>query len=229
MKPGKHQFWISADGYDEYHQDLEVIAGETSAVKGDLKGAPVGKLNIVGLGIEDATIFVDGKVLCQRGPCLKSVKQGDHIVTVSRDGYKPYTRRVNIQAKTETQIKVGLAKKPGRSDAQSSRTSSRPEFGGGAAYYLGTQSNKIRDEMKSYFANGTPPPDTNDPRLTKGKIYAIAADATMAVAGITAITAIYYTFRDKGAASTGLIDVRALAFEPQIGTNYAGIGMEGHF
>ena len=46
------------------------------------------------------------------------------------------------------------------------------------------------------------------------------------IAGITALTAVYYTFRDKGAPSTALIDVRALALQPQIGPGYAGLGME---
>ena len=58
------------------------------------------------------------------------------------------------------------------------------------------------------------------------KAFAIAADATFAIAGITASTAIYYTFRDKGAPSTGLIDVRAIALTPQVGSGYAGVGME---
>jgi tetratricopeptide (TPR) repeat protein len=227
VKPGKHTFWINADGYDEYKQDLDVIAGETSSIKGLLKGAPVGKLNIVGLGIEDATIYVDGKVLCERGPCLKSLKEGDHIVSVRRPGYKPYTRRVNIQAKTETQVKIGLAKRPSRSDAVVAYILAAG-FGAGAAY-LGTQANDLNSTLKKEIAAGMPPPDSNDPRFTKGKIYAISADAAMGIAAITALTAIYYTFRDKGPASTGLIDVRALALNPVVSPSYAGLDMEVHW
>ena len=51
IAPGKHTFWISAEGYDEYKQDVEVIAGETIQVKATLKGNPVGKLNV--LGVDD--------------------------------------------------------------------------------------------------------------------------------------------------------------------------------
>jgi hypothetical protein len=91
--------------------------------------------------------------------------------------------------------------------------------------FLGLQANKYRDDLKKEIAAGNPPPDSNDPRVTKGKIFAIAADATFVVAGITALTAVYYTFRDKGAPSTGLVDVRALALVPEIGPGYAGIGM----
>jgi hypothetical protein len=224
IKPGKHTIWVSTDGYDEYKEEVEVIAGETHAVKATLKGAPVGKVNVIGLGIEDATIYIDGQVACERGPCLKAIQQGEHVITVSRTGYKPYSRRVTIQAKTEMQIKVGLAPKPSRSDAVIAYVLSAGF--GGAGIYLGLQSQKYRDELRDEIAAGNPPPDPKDPRFTKGKAFAIAADATFVVAGITALTAIYYTFREKGNPSTAIIDVRALALQPQVGPGYAGLGME---
>ncbi|TMQ24770.1 MAG: PEGA domain-containing protein [Deltaproteobacteria bacterium] len=175
------------------------------------------------MGIEDATIVVDGKVLCERGPCLKSLQQGEHTITVTRPDFKPYSKRVTIQAKTETQIRVTLAPTPSRSDAIIAYVLAAG-FGGGGVF-LGLQASKYRDDLKKEIAAGNPPPDSNDPRFTKGKIFAIAADGTFAIAGITLLTAVYYTFREKGAPSAGLIDVRALALTPQIGPDYAGLGM----
>jgi PEGA domain-containing protein len=223
IKPGKHTFWISSEGYDEYRQEVDVIANEVTPVKATLKGAPVGKLNVTGLGVEDATILVDGKVLCERGPCLKGIPQGDHTVTVRRPDFKSYSRKITIQAKTETQIRVSLQPTPGRGDAIVAYVLAAG-FGAGGIV-LGTMANGYRDDLKKEIAAGIVPPDSNDPRLQKGKIFAIAADATFAVAGITALTAIYYTFREKGTPSTGLIDVRALALRPEIGPGYAGLGM----
>ncbi len=227
IKPGKHTFWISTEGYDEYKEEVEVIAGETHAVKATLKGAPVGKINVIGLGIEDSTVYIDGAVACERGPCLKAMQQGDHVVTVTRPGFKSYSRRVTIQAKTEMAIKVGLAPQPSRSDAVVAYVLAGAF--GGTGIFLGLQANKYRDQLKDGIARGNPPVDSNDPRFTKGKIFAIAADATFLVAGITALTAVYYTFRDKGAPSTALIDVRALALSPQVGPGYAGLGMEARW
>lgn len=223
IKPGKHTFWVSAEGYDEYREELDVIQNNTHTVKAQLKGSPVGKLNVTGPGIEDAAISIDGKQLCERGPCLKGVQQGEHTLTVSRLGFKSYSKRIVIQAKTETQVRVTLAPMPGRGDAIVAGVLALG-FGAGG-FYLGSQANSIRDDLRKEIAAGTTPPDSNDPRLTKGKIYAIAADATFAIAGITALTAIYYTFREKGAPSTGLIDVRALALRPEFGPGYAGLGM----
>ena len=223
IKPGKHTIWISADGYDEYKEEVEVIAGETHTVKAQLRGEPVGKISVVGLGIEDATIYLDGKVLCERGPCLRSVRQGDHTITVTREGYKPYTRRITMQAKTVMEIKVGLAPKPSRSDAVVAYILAAGFTGGGI--YLGLQANKYRDDLRDGIARGEPPIDSDDPRFTRGKVFAIAADATFVVASITALTAIYYTFREKGRPSTALMEVKAVALQPQIGPGYAGVGM----
>ena len=224
IKPGKHTFWISAEGYDEYKEEVDVVAGETHAVKANLRGNPVGKLEVRGLGIEDSTIYVDGKVLCERGPCLRSVTEGDHTVTVSRDGYKSYSRRITIQAKTTVTVKVTLAPKPSRSDAVVAYILAAG-FGAGGVY-LGMQSQKYKDELTDEIAAGDPPPDNNDDRFWKGKAFAIGADAAFVLAGVTALTAVYYTFRDKGASSTALIDVSAMSLQPQIGIGYAGLGME---
>lgn len=223
IKPGKHTFWITTEGYDEQKIEVEVTPGGTHEVKATLKGSPVGKLNVVGLGIEDSKIYIDGKVACERGPCLKALQQGEHTVRVERSGMKSFSRRVNIQAKTETTVKVALAPKPGRGDAVVAYILAAG-FGGGGVF-LGLQANKYRDELRKEIDAGNPPVDSRDGRFLKGKIFAIAADATYVIAGIAGLTAIYYTFRDKGAPSTGLIDVRALALQPQIGPGYAGLGM----
>jgi hypothetical protein len=227
FKPGKHTFYITAEGYNEYKQDVEILPGQTYTVKAELRGAPVGKLSVVGLGIEDARIYVDSQLLCERGPCIKSVPQGEHTIRVDRPDFKPYQRRVTVQPKTETSIKVALAPAPSRGDAVVAYVLGAVFIGGGT--YLGLQANKLHDDIAKDTAAGMPPVDSNDPRFTRGKIYAIAADAAFGVGAITLLTAVYYTFRDKGAPTTGLIDVRALALQPQVGPSYAGVGMGGHF
>jgi hypothetical protein len=228
IKPGKHVVWVTAEGYDEYKIEVEVVPGGTHEVKAPLKGAPVGRINIIGIGIEDSTIKLDGKVLCERGPCLKAVQEGSHHVVVERPGMKSYSRTINVQAKTETTIKVQLAPTPSRTDAIVTYVFAGVFTAGGVV--LGMQANKIKDDLRKEIDTGMPaPPDNRDDRYTKGKIFAIAADVSFAVAGIAALTAVYYTFRDKGDPSTGLIDVRAMALTPQIGKDYAGVGMEVHW
>jgi PEGA domain len=222
--PGKYKVWVSSDGYDEFSQEIEVVRGEALKVKAQLKGSPVGKLNITGPSIEEASIYLDGALFCERGPCLKSVPEGRHEVSIRRPGHKSYTKTITIQAKTETAIKAGLAPTPSRTDAIVAGVLAAGFTAGGVV--LGMRSNDLRDELKKDIAAGAPPPDPEDPRFQRGKIYAYAADGMYVVAGITALTAVYYTFRDKGRPSTALIDVRALALTPQVGPNYAGLDME---
>ncbi len=227
IKPGKHTIWITAEGYDEHQEQVEVIAGETLTVRAQLRGAPVGKLNVLGPAIEEATISVDGKVLCERGPCLKGVQQGDHVVTVSRPDHKPYSKRITVQAKTEMTIKVGLAPEPGRTDAIVAYVVAASFAGAGI--WLGMKSSSYRDELDAEIAAGMPPPDPDDPRFFRGKAFAIGANAAYAVSGIVALTAIYYTFRDKGRPSTATMEVRALALTPLVGNGYAGLGWENRW
>jgi tetratricopeptide (TPR) repeat protein len=224
FKPGKHTIWVTAEGYDEVENNIEIIAGETHEVNAQLRGSPLGYLNLRGAGIEDSEILVDGKVLCERGPCRKGVREGVHTITVRRPGYKTYTRRLEIQAKTEASIKVGLSEKPSRTDAIIAGVLAAGFAGGGI--YLGSEAASIKDKLEDDIAAGAPPVDPKDKRFDRGKIYAIAADGAFVLAGVTALTAIYYTFRDKGPPSTATIDVRALSVVPQIGPSYAGLGME---
>ncbi len=231
FKPGKHTFYVEADGYEEYATDVTVVAGESADVTAELKGSPVGYLNLRGAGIDKSQILVDGKVLCERGPCRKPVKEGTHVVTVRRPGYKPYSARVDVQARTEISMRAQLAKKPGRGDAIAAGVVSALFAGGGI--YLGLQAKGIEEDIRNEIEAGDPPPDSEDPRLLRGKIFAISADAAFAVSGIVALTALYYTFRDKGSPSTGQIDVRAIAggplhFEvaPILTPESAGLAME---
>jgi hypothetical protein len=224
IKPGKHTFWITSEGYDEYTETVDVAAGETHAVKASLKGSPLGQLDVVGTGIEDATIYLDGKELCARGPCIRKVPEGDHKILVTRPDHKAYSQAISVQAKTEMTVKVYLQPQESHSDAIWAYAFTAIFAGGGI--YAGTQANKLHDDLKNDIARGMPPPDSNDPRIMRGKLYAIGADVGFGLAAIAGLTAIYYTFRDKGVPSTGTVDVRALALHPEVGPGYAGLGVE---
>jgi hypothetical protein len=227
IKPGKHTFWISKEGYDEYTETIDIAPGETKDIKGTLKGTPVGKLAVSGMGIEESTISVDGHVLCERGPCLRSVPEGDHVVSVTRPGFKPYTRKITIEAKTETQVKVALVPTPSRSDAVVAYVFAGVFLGGGI--FAGVEAKDLHDQLQKEITAGSPPPASDDPRFLHGKIYAIAADGAFAVSVIAAATAVYYTLRDKGPPSTALIDAKSVTVIPEVGSQYAGLDMEVHW
>jgi hypothetical protein len=228
IKPGKHTFWITAEGYNEYAETIDIAPGETKAIKATLTGTPVGKLAINGMGTDESTIYMDGNVLCERGPCIKNVPEGAHVIEIRRDGYKSTRNRVQIVPRQETTVTLrSQAPTPGRGDAIVAYVFAG--IFGGAGAYLGTQSKNLKTELETDIAAGMPPVDNNDPRFFKGKIYAISADACFAVGGIALLTAIYYTFRDKGPESKAAVGASSMALTPQLGSEYAGVGLGGRF
>lgn len=231
IKPGKHKVWVTKEGYSEYETEVEVIAGQTHKVSADLEGAEVGYLNVRGKGVERYKIYVDGKVLCKRGPCLKPLPAGKHRVSIRRSGYRSYNQKIEVQSKTEVTMRADLAKAPSRSDAVVSYLFAAAFMGGG--YFLGTKAQEIEDELAGEIAAGAPPPDSADPRLgwglKSGKTYSVAADAAYGLGATTFLLAIYYTFRDKGVPSTGTSDIRAISLKPNINPEYAGLGLAGSF
>ncbi len=224
VKPGKHTIWIHAEGYKWNKHEIEIIAGKTHSMSAKLVGAPVGYLNFRGSDIDRTKVYLDGKVLCETPPCRVPVAQGKHKLQVKRRGYKTYTRNIIVNAKTETTVRAKLAKRPGRGDAIWAYVFAAAFTGGGI--WAGLQAKGINDELQSEIDAGNPPPDSNDPRFRRGKFYSIGADSAFVVGGISLLTAVYYTFRDKGKPSTGSTDVRALALEPKIGPNYIGMEMK---
>jgi len=227
VKPGKHKVWITKLGYDEVYKEIEIIRGKTHEIMANLKGSPVGYLNIRGSNTSRTSVWVDGKLFCKRGPCLKPLKEGIHKVAVKRGGYKSFNRTIDVQAKTEVTLRAKLAKRPGRGDAIAAYIFAAAFAGGGV--YLGLEAKKIQDDLRAEIDAGNPPPDSNDPRLDKGKIFSWAANAAYGLGGISFLTAVYYTFRDKGKPSTGRIDVRAMAVRPYVTPTVAGLGIGGMF
>ena len=238
LTPGTHTIWINAEGYDDYVRTIKVVAGETQKLDARLKGSPVGYLNIRGGGLDRVSVYVDGKVACPRAPCRFPVHQGNHKVSVKRDGYKSYTTDLDMQAKTEVTLRANLAPEPSRTDAVVAYIVAAAFTGG--AIWSGLQAQSIHDDLQKDIDAGAPPPDKSDPRFLRGKIYAVGADVGYVIGGASLLAAIYYTFRDKGPASTGAADAQALSgaersrshprsavrFNPAVGPGYAGLGME---
>jgi hypothetical protein len=212
LKPGKPTVWISADGYDETEHKIEIIAGETHEIAASLSGTPVGYLDIRGSGLDGARVYVDRELVCERAPCRKPIKEGTRTIAVARDGYKTYRTRIDIQARTELSIKPSLRKKPSRTDAVVAYIFAAA-IAGGATYAF-------------MYSNDLEMGDKNFDQKDNIKYGAFGG---WGLAGVVGLSAVYYTFRDKGPPSTGTIDVRAVALEPTVGPGYGGVSLGGRF
>ncbi len=212
LKPGKHTVWISADGYDETEHKVEIIAGETHEIVASLTGTPVGYLDIRGSGLDNARVHVDRDLVCERAPCRKPVKEGSHTISISRSGYKTFRTRVDIQQKTELSIRPNLKPKPSRVDAVVAYIFAAAFAGGGTYAFL--YSNKL---------------EVGDKHFDKKDQIKYGAYGGWGLGAVIGLSAVYYTFRDKGPPSTGQVEMRSIALEPTIGPNYAGLGLGGRF
>jgi|JI10StandDraft_1071094.scaffolds.fasta_scaffold11223_5 tetratricopeptide (TPR) repeat protein len=212
FKPGKHTIWITADGYDEFSKEIEVIAGEAGEIQASLSGSPVGYLNIRDAGRGTTRVAADGKRICDRLPCRQPLREGKHKIVLARSGFKPYRATLDFQARTEVTLRPNLAKKPGRGDAVAAYVFAVLLAGGGTAAY--------------WYANNVEPGET---LYDNRKYVRYGAYGAWGLGGLVGLTAIYYTFRDKGPASTASIDIRSVALNPTAGPGYAGLDLAGHF
>jgi hypothetical protein len=119
-------------------------------------------------------------------------------------------------------VQARMVPHPSRSDAVWAYVFAGVFAGGGV--FLGLQARSVEDELAADRASG-PPPDSRDPRLLRGKLFAIGADVAYAIAGVSLVTAIYYTVRDKGPPSTALTESRTLSVGPALGPGFAGLDL----
>jgi tetratricopeptide (TPR) repeat protein len=212
FKPGKHTIWITADGYDEYTKEIEVIAGEAGEISAQLSGAPVGYLNIRDSGQGRTRVAADGKRICERLPCRQPLREGKHKIVLARGGYKPYRATLDFQARTEVTLRPQLAKKPGRGDAVAAYIFAVLLAGGGTAAY--------------WYADNVEPDGF---QYENRKYIRYGAYGGWGLGALVGFVGVYYTFRDKGPPSTATIDIRSIALTPSAGPDFAGLDVGGRF
>lgn len=234
LTPGKHDIWITKEGYDEYHEQIEVVAGGTHKVVAKLEGVPVGYVSVRGPDVDRNAIYLDGELLCEHGPCRKAIPEGRHTLSVRRGDHKSYTRDIDLQAHTEMMVYAKLVEKPSRSDAIVAYVMAAALAGGGL--FALDKAQGIRDELDSDINGGGAAAGgidsgvtQNDDRFTEARIWAIGGHAALGLGALSAVVAVYYTFRDKGPPSTGTVDVKAVTLQPQVQPGYAGLGLGGRF
>ena len=92
-------------------------AARPTRLRAQLKGAPVGYINVRGRDVEKTAIYLDGKVRCERGPCIKAVPQGTHDISVRREPATGPTRPGRHPAEDRDTLRAQLAEQPSRTDA----------------------------------------------------------------------------------------------------------------
>ncbi len=106
VKPGRHQVVVMASGYFSETQEVSVEQGRLLPLRVPLRPKPA-LLDVV--GADGAEVTVDGRragtVPLQRPIELAA---GDHFVTVTDRGHKPYGREIGFDSGASTTLTVAL-------------------------------------------------------------------------------------------------------------------------
>ncbi len=111
LTAGSHSIAAFCDGYAAYNSTVRIERSETQALAVTLKALEKGTGLLHVHSYPWAEVFVDD---VDKGPCPTSqplaLSEGDHVVLVKRDGFKPYVETVHITTGEEARLKVELSR-----------------------------------------------------------------------------------------------------------------------
>lgn len=225
VNPGKHTVWVERPGYLSAKREIEVPPGTATVHMVPLEKVSNGWVTVVGKQSKGGQLTVDGKAACKT-PCVFLVPPGPHKVEVTKEDMETYRGDVTVERSAETTVDIRFSQKPSRSRAWTSAVVSAVFVGAGT--YLGLQANKLKKDLRADAANTSLLLDNNDPRVQKGKLYAIGADGLFALGTLTGIIALV-NFVTSGPDSTAEVDQRAVGLGPVGVPSGAGFAAWGRF
>lgn len=225
VKPGKHTVWVQKPGYSVARKDIEVRPGTATTHVLALEQVSNGWITVVGKQSRGGTLKVDGKVACTT-PCQHTVAPGKHEVAVTLDGMEPYEGEVQVTRSSETLVDVRFSPKPSRGRAWTLAVMTAVFVGAGA--YVGTEADKRESELRKESARTEALLNTGDPRVTRGKYYAIGANVLFGLGALTGLMSAW-NFLISGPDSTAELDERRIGWAPVLVPRGGGLAATGTF
>ncbi len=107
---GSHSLAAFCDGYATYNGTVRIERNETQALTVALRALEKGTGLLHVHSYPWAEVYVDD---VDKGPCPTqqpiALSEGDHVVVVKRDGFKPHSETVHIARGEESRLKVELS------------------------------------------------------------------------------------------------------------------------
>lgn len=106
IEPGHHELLVRADGYRDFVRSFDVPEGTTFQVQAEL----LDKLGSLGVqGPNGALVRLDGRVIGELplGHTVEVVP-GPHVVTVTKNGYRPYTKDIELERDGSSSVRASL-------------------------------------------------------------------------------------------------------------------------
>jgi hypothetical protein len=144
----------------------------------------------------EIAVNIDGKGVGQwrsgEAPLEVKLASGKHKLSVSADGRKRLEDVIDVPRGQVLPIHAHLIPKYPRGAAWTQAAIGAAFVG--AAVYFGTESNRLHDDLQADRKKGVL--DQEDDRITRGRWYAIGADAGFVIGGVLGVLATYNFIKD---------------------------------
>jgi len=237
VKPGKHRYEITADGYIPDARDFEITEGEQRAVERELRERPA-LLDIE--GPSDATVAIDGKLVGATPLPTQELEPGTRFIAVTRNGFRPFSRELTLDRGERERIRLDFSRTP-------QRITSYFFLGIGGLTILGGLGSALQAASKEGQAQQLFNKGLTDKTLPEYNAALDARDVAKTSAGVTlgvgaALGALGFVLYAFDQPSLPLPPVRKetkpspsdkpsidIAAVPSVGPTFAGAVVLGHF
>jgi len=94
LEPGHHIVVVQKSGYAEYKRELDLTAGQVTALTADLRSAGGVKVIATPAG---AQVILDGVLVGPTPATLPDVQAGEHVLEIKAAGYYDYRQTIKIE------------------------------------------------------------------------------------------------------------------------------------
>lgn len=239
FESGSYAFRIELPGFKKIERKIEVEHGRIDEQKLELDRTDVGLVRVEITGADEAEVVLDGEKAASWALGQKvelSVPAGTHKLKVKADDRKTWSGNVDVPKGKMVVVHTELKPSVPRGTAWTTAVFSAVFLGGGV--YLGLQANKLRDELSAAQSSYTL--DQEDPRIKRGKYFAIGANASYGLGGLLALISLYNFVKDPLPPSKGWqeaprnLDVldaapKPVSLVPVLTPSFAGLSLVGEF
>ena len=192
---GKHVVLVEAPGFEPLLANVELEHGEQKELEVRMVRVNTGVLRIDS-SAPAVTVSIDDKAAGQwrsgEEPLDAPFASGPHKVVIRSDGRKTFEGMVSVPRGQILPLHVKMIPKYPRGPAWTQAIIGAAFLG--AAIYVGSESNHLYDQLKQDRESGSL--ESSDSRATRGKWFAVGADAGFVVAGVLGGLATYNFIKD---------------------------------
>ncbi|MEI9942302.1 MAG: PEGA domain-containing protein [Pseudomonadota bacterium] len=192
---GKHDVLVEAPGFEPFLSSVELQHGEQKELEVRMVRVNYGVLRI-DASAPEVKVRIDGqpKGVWRSGeePLDARFDSGKHKLTIESDGRKTFEGMIDVPRGQILPLHAKMIPKYPRGPAWTQAIIGAAFLG--AAIYAGSESNRLYDQLKDDRQNGSL--EGSDSRATRGKWFAVGADAGFVVAGVLGGLATYNFIKD---------------------------------